>query len=275
MSIFHAVILGIVQGLTEFLPISSSGHLILVPWLLGWDDFGGDASLAKAFDVALHIGTLVAVVAFYARDLAGYVTGGLRAVVTRPASHEGRIAWLIVLATLPALVAGAVLSDPIDRWLGKPWIIAFSLIFFALLLGWADQLPSSRRFDQLTRADAVQVGLAQVLALNPGTSRSGITMTAGRWKDFDRASAARLSFLMSIPVTAAAVVFKVGGLAKDGIPDGMLAPMIAGVLASAVSGWLTISALLKLVQTHSFRPFVIYRLAVGVIVLVLVASPWR
>lgn len=275
MPIFHAIVLGIVQGLTEFLPISSSGHLILVPWLLGWNDFSGDVSLAKAFDVSLHIGTLVAVVAYYAKDLAGYATGGLRAVVRRPASLEGRIAWLIVLATIPAALVGAVFSDTIDRQLGKPWIIALSLIFFALLLGWADRLSARRRFDELTAADALSVGVAQVLALNPGTSRSGITMTAARWRTFDRGSAARLSFLMSVPVTAAAVVFKVGGLVNDGIPDGMLAPMLVGIVTSGISGWLAISGLLKLLQTSSFRPFVIYRVVVGVLVLGLVVSPWR
>jgi undecaprenyl-diphosphatase len=275
MPIFHAIVLGIVQGLTEFLPISSSGHLVVVPWLFGWDDFEGDASLAKAFDVALHIGTLVAVVVYFRHDLWDYTRDGVRAVARRPATPAGRIAWLIVLATIPAALVGAAFDDQIEGWLGKPWIIGVSLIAFGLLLGWADGLAGRRPMDSLDRTDALVIGTAQVLALNPGTSRSGITITAGRWRGLDRTGAARFSFLLSVPVTLAAIVFKVGGLVVDGFPDDMVAPMVAGVLASGIAGWLAIAGLLKLVATRSFRPFVVYRVAVGIAVLALALSPWR
>jgi undecaprenyl-diphosphatase len=275
MPIWHALVLGIVQGLTEFLPISSSGHLILVPWLFGWNDFGSDPSIEKAFDVALHLGTLIAVVGYFWSDLVVYARDGIVAVRRRPASTEGRIAWLIVLATLPALVVGAIFSDTIDEHLGKPWIIAISMIVFALLLGWADTLPGRRKMEEMQAPNAALIGAAQVLALNPGTSRSGITITAGRWERFDRPSATRFSFLLSVPITAGAVVFKLGSLVKDGIPNGMLVPMIVGIIAAGVSGWLAIAALLKYVQTKSFRPFVIYRVIVGIVVLGLLATSWR
>ena len=232
MPIFHAIVLGLVQGLSEFLPISSSGHLILVPWLFGWDDFAGDESVKKAFDVSLHIGTLIAVVGYFRHDLVVYIREGLRLVVRRqrPASVEGRIAWLLVLATVPAALVGAIFEDWIDESLGEPWIIGVSLIVFGLLLWWADQQKGERPLDDLGVADSLKVGAAQALALNPGTSRSGITITAARWIGFDRDSAARLSFLMSVPVIVGAVVFKVGALAADGIPDGLIGPMIVGII---------------------------------------------
>ena len=148
MPIFHAFVLGLVQGLTEFLPISSSGHLILVPWLFGWHDFD-DTSVQKAFDVALHIGTLVAMIAYFRRDLIVYVREGVKAAVhrDRPASRDGRLAWLLLLSSVPAAVVGAVLSGPIEDHLGTPVIIAVSLIVGGLLLGWADRLAGRRQLD--------------------------------------------------------------------------------------------------------------------------------
>jgi undecaprenyl-diphosphatase len=209
--IFHAIVLGLVQGLAEFLPISSSGHLILVPWLFGWNDFDS-ASTQKAFDVALHLGTLIAVVAYFRKDLVVYVREGLRLVFNRerPASPEGKLAWLLVVSALPAAAVGAIFEETIDEVLGTPTLIALSLIFFGLVLAWADRRPGSRVIDEYGTRDAVEVGLAQVLALNPGTSRSGITITAARTIGFSRDAAARISFLMSIPVTTGAVVFKMG-----------------------------------------------------------------
>jgi undecaprenyl-diphosphatase len=280
MPIWHAFILGLVQGLTEFLPISSSGHLLLVPWLFGWNDFD-DPSIEKAFDVALHIGTLIAAIAYFRHDLARYVTAGLRAV--RPArvravpgndgrvDPDGRIAWLLLLSTVPAAAVGAIFQDRIDENLGTPTIIAVSLILGGLLLGLADRMPGVRNIEGMHTRDAVVIGAAQALALNPGTSRSGITMTAGRFSGFDRDAAARISFLMMIPVTAGAVALKMAGLASDGIPDGLLVPMIVGIVTSAISGWLAVWGLLRLVRTHSFMPFVIYRVVAGVFVLAVVA----
>jgi undecaprenyl-diphosphatase len=276
MPIIHAVILGIVQGLSEFLPISSSGHLILVPWLFGWNDFDS-ASVEKAFDVALHIGTLVAVCAYFRHDLAVYIRDGWTALRTRGerTSTEGRIAWLLLLATLPAALVGAVFQSQIDEQLGRIQLIAVSLIVFGLLLAWADRALGKRQLESMDRRDALIVGAAQVLSLNPGTSRSGITITAARMRRFSRDSAARMSFLMAIPVTAGAAFYKVGKLAIDGIPDGLLVPMIVGIVTSAIAGWFAVAGVLKLVRTSSFTPFVIYRVVLGVAVLVIAAAGWR
>jgi undecaprenyl-diphosphatase len=278
--LLHAFVLGLVQGLSEFLPISSSGHLILVPWLFGWDDFAGmenAESMKKAFDVSLHIGTLVAVVAYFRRDLVVYVREGLRMVVQRdkPATREGRIAWLLLLATMPAALVGAVLEDWIDTTLGEPWIIAVSLIVFGIVLWWADRRAGQRVIDGFATRDALVIGAAQALALNPGTSRSGITITASRVAGFDRDAAARISFLMSLPVTAGAVVLKMARLVADGIPDGLLGPMIVGILTSAVSGWFAVWGTLRLIRTRSFAPFVVYRVVLGVAVLGIISAGWR
>jgi undecaprenyl-diphosphatase len=271
MPLSHAIILGLVQGLTEFLPISSSGHLLLVPWLFGWSDFD-DPGVEKAFDVALHIGTLIAAIAYFRHDLARYVRAGVRAVRrSGRGDPDGRIAWLLLLSTVPAAAVGAIFEDQIDENLGTPTIIAVSLILGGLLLGLADRVPGTRRIEGMHARDAVVIGAAQALALNPGTSRSGITMTAGRFTRFDRDAAARISFLMMIPVTAGAVILKMAGLASDGIPDGLFGPMIVGIVTSAISGWLAVWGLLRLVRTHSFLPFVIYRVIAGVFVLAVVA----
>lgn len=276
MPIVHAVVLGLVQGLSEFLPISSSGHLILVPWLFGWNDFD-DPSVSKAFDVALHIGTLVAAIAYFRSDIVVYVREGVRLVVRRqrPTTVEGRLAWLLVLTTLPAAAVGALFEDTIDNQLGKPWIIAVSLIVFGVVLAWADQTYGTRPIEGFAKSDALFVGTAQALALNPGTSRSGITITASRFRGFDRDAAARLSFLMSLPVTGGAVLFKMVKLVSDGVPDGFVAPMIVGVVTSGVSGWIAVWGTLKLVRTRSFTPFVVYRIAAGVLVLAILATDWR
>ena len=276
MPILHAIVLGLVQGLSEFLPISSSGHLLLVPWLFGWDDFES-AGVEKAFDVALHIGTVVAAIFYFRKDLVVYVREGLRLVVRRerPTTPEGRLAWLLLLSTVPAAAVGAVLEPWIDERLGTPVIIAISLIVFGLALAWADRSVGQRKVEGFGVRDAVLVGAAQALALNPGTSRSGITMTAARRLGFDRDAAARLSFLMMIPVTGGAIAFKLVKLAADGIPEGLLAPMLVGIVTSGISGWLAVWGTLKLVRTRSFNPFVIYRLGLGLLVLVVAAAGWR
>lgn len=267
MPILHAIVLGLVQGLSEFLPISSSGHLLLVPWIFGWNDFD-NVSIEKAFDVALHLGTLIAVVAYFRKDLVVYVREGIRLVAKRekPGSPEGRLAWLLVLSSLPAAAVGAVAEKTIDEKLGKPGLIAASMLVFALLLWWADRRKGARELETYGKGDALKVGAAQILALNPGTSRSGITITAARWLGFNRDSAARASFLMAIPVTAGAVAFKMLKLAKDGIPDGLGVPMIVGIITAGLSGWLAVWGTLRLVRTRTFTPFVIYRIGVAVLV---------
>ncbi len=276
MPIFHAIVLGLVQGLSEFFPISSSGHLLLVPWLFGWHDFD-NASIEKAFDVALHLGTLVAVVGYFRRDLARYVRDGVRMVMgrQRPATTDGKLAWLFVLSSIPAAIAGAVGEKYIDEQLGKPWIIAESLIFFGLLLAWADHRRGARAVEDFGRNDAIKIGLAQVLSLNPGTSRSGITMTAGRYLGFSRDAAARISFLMAIPVTAGAVLYKLAKLASDGVPDGLGTAMVVGIITSGLSGVLAVWGTLRIVRSRSFTPFVVYRVALGFIVLLVILAGWR
>ncbi len=274
--IIHAIILGLVQGLSEFLPISSSGHLLLVPWLFDWHDFDNSA-IEKAFDVALHLGTLVAVVGYFRHELVTYFREGIRLLVRRerPADPDGRLAWLLVLSSIPAAIAGALFEKTIDNRLGKPGLIAVSLIVFGVLLAVADRRRGQRSLVDYQRGDALKVGAAQVLALNPGTSRSGITMTAARFLGFTRDAAARASFLMAIPVTAGAVAYKGLKLMKDGVPSGLGVPMIVGIVTAGVSGWAAVWGTLRLIRTRSFMPFVIYRCALGVVVLVVLAAGWR
>ena len=276
MPIFHAIVLGLVQGLTEFLPVSSSGHLLLVPWIMGWNDFS-DVSVEKAFDVALHLGTLIAVAGYFRKDLAKYIQDGLRMVFQRqrPSTPEGRLAWLLVVASIPAALFGAVFGNWVDENLGKPVIIGVSLMVFAVVLAWADRRPGERDFSQMSRRDAGLIGVAQVLALNPGTSRSGISISAARLLGFDRDSAVRFSFLLSIPVTAGAVLVKLTKLFKDGVPEGLAMPMLIGIVTAGLSGWLAVAGLLRLIKTQTFNAFVIYRLAAGVAVVVIAASAWR
>ena len=273
--IYQAIILGIVHGVSEFLPISSSGHLLLVPWLAGWEEL--DPSVKKSFDVALHMGTLVAVVAYFWSDLVVYVREGVKVVFSRqrPVNTQGRLAWLFVLATIPAALVGALFESTIDRRLGTPVIIGVSLILFGLVMAWADRRMGNRKIESFSARDALIVGAAQALALNPGTSRSGITMTAGRAIGFDRDAAVRISFLMSIPVIAGAGVFKLAGLVGDGIPEGLLVPMIVGTITAGMAGWLAVWGTLKIVRLYTFMPFVVYRVVLGVIVLIVAAANWR
>jgi len=267
--ILHAIVLGIVQGLSEFLPISSSGHLLIVPWLFGWDDFAGNESLKKTFDVALHLGTLVGVVAYFRRDLVRLVADGLR----RPSSKEGRFAWYLAASTVPASLTGALFSDFIEEELGQIPLIALMLIVFGLVLRWADRAGGTRPTEDVRLRDVLTMGLAQALALQPGVSRSGATMTAGRAIGLSRDAAARVAFLMSVPITAGAVVFKAADVAGEGgIPDGFYAPFLWGIAASALTGWLAVWGTLRLVRTRTFTPFVVYRLAAGAAILLVWAA---
>lgn len=277
MSILHAIILGIVQGLTEFLPISSSGHLIIVPWLFGWSDFANKVAAEKAFDTALHLGTLIAVLFYLRRELRLYIRDGILAmfVPAKRTSMHGRLAWLFVISSLPAAVAGGIGDAWITERLGTPWLIAFSLIIFGVILLWADRQSGLRDVDSFTVRDAVSVGMAQILALNPGTSRSGITITAARLQGFSRDAAARVSFLMGVPVIAGAVAYKLIKLTADGMPDGLLVPMAFGIVASGFSGWLAMWGLIRLLRTRSFTPFVLYRVIIGLTIVGFVASNVR
>jgi undecaprenyl-diphosphatase len=263
--ILHAIVLGITQGLSEFLPISSSGHLRLVPWLFGWHDFTGQAHLEKTFDVALHLGTLVALLVYFAKDIVVLARAGLRrgALATR----DGKLAWLLVASAVPAGLTGALLSDVIERNTNQIPLIATMLVVFGLALGWADRREGGRPIEEATLRDAVYMGIGQAAALQPGVSRSGVTMTVGRLGGLDRAGAARFAFLMSIPITAGALVFKGLDVAKDGLPHGFAAPFAWGIVTSAIVGVGAVWGTLYVVRTRSFTPFVVYRVVIGLAVL--------
>ncbi len=273
MSEWEALLLGIVQGLTEFLPISSSGHLILVPWIQDYTFLEHHQSFNKTFDVALHAGTLVAVLSYFWRDLIAMAVGFVRSIRRRTIeTTDERLGWVIVIGTIPAVIVGGLGEDWIDEHLGEPWMIAVLLIVFGLVLGCADRLPQRRSLHGVQLRDGLYIGLAQVLALAPGVSRSGITISAGRFLSLNRDTAARVSFLLLAPVTAGAVVYKGYHAAAEGLPDGVIGPMIVGTVAAAVSGYLAIAGLLALVRRHSYEPFVIYRLIVGFGCLLLIAT---
>jgi len=273
MSELEALLLGIVQGLTEFLPISSSGHLILVPWAQQYHFLETHESFNKTFDVALHAGTLVAVLGYFRAEIASLLRGLWRSLRARSITGtDQRLAWAIVVATIPAVIAGGIGQSFIEDHLGEPWQIAIFLIIFGLLLGYADRRPERERLDDVGMRQGLYVGLAQVLALAPGVSRSGITITAGRFLGLDRDSAARFSFLLLAPVTAGAVVFKGYEAVSEGLPHGVAGPMIVGTVAAAISGYLAIAGLLALVRRHSYDVFVVYRVLVGITVLLLIAT---
>ncbi|HET6950938.1 MAG TPA: undecaprenyl-diphosphate phosphatase [Acidimicrobiales bacterium] len=272
MSIIHAIVLGITQGLSEYLPISSSGHLILVPWLFGWDDFAGNESLAKTFDVALHLGTLVGAVAYFRKDIVRLT----RAAFTRPSSSDGRLGWLVVASAAPAAITGALFADTIEENTGQIWLIATMLIVGALLLALADGVRGKRTVDEVGIKDAVVMGVAQAIALQPGVSRSGVTITAGRFAGLGRDGAARFAFLMSLPITAGALLFKwVDVQGEGGVPADFRAAFVWGIVASGVTGYLAVWGTLKLLRTHSFAPFVLYRLLLGAAVLLVLATSFR
>jgi undecaprenyl-diphosphatase len=276
MSNLEALLLGVVQGLTEFLPISSSGHLILVPWLQDYTFLQNHEAFNKTFDVALHAGTLVAAVAYFRVEVVMLLRGFWQALRQRAIrTQEQRLAVTIAIGTVPAVIAGGLGSSFIDEHLGEPWMIAIQLIVFGALLLYADRLPQRKGLDGATLRDGWYIGLAQVLALAPGTSRSGITITAGRYLGLDRDAAARFSFLLLIPVVAGATLFKGASVIHDGLPSGVAGPMIVGTIAAAVSGYLAIAFLLRLVRTSSYRPFVYYRYVAGVAILLIIATGLR
>jgi undecaprenyl-diphosphatase len=276
MSELEALLLGVVQGLTEFLPISSSGHLIIVPWLQDYTFLQENPEFNKTFDVALHAGTLVAAVAYFRVEVVTLIRGFLQAARQRAVTtQEQRLSVAIAIGTVPAVIAGAFGADFIDEHLGEPWMIAIQLIFFGFLLGVADKMPQRRNLEDTGLRDGLYVGLAQVLALAPGTSRSGITITAGRYLGLDRDAAARFSFLLLIPAVAGATAYKAYESIQEGLPDGVAGPMIVGTIAAAVSGYWAISFLLRLVRTTSYRPFVLYRYVAGIAILLIIATGLR
>jgi len=276
MSELEALLLGIVQGLTEFLPISSSGHLILVPWAQDYTFLRDNDDFNKTFDVALHIGTLAGVIFYFRKDLWAMTKGFFRTLRPEGRSDpDGKLAWIVIVATIPAVIVGFLGEDLIDDNLGEPWMIAIQLIFFGLLLGIADRLPQSRETGSIKMRDGVIVGLAQALALAPGTSRSGVTITAARFLGLSRDAAARFSFLLLVPATGGAVVFKGAQAVRDGLPPDVAGPMVVGIIASGISGYFAIAGLIAFVRTRSYDVFVIYRVVIGLVILGVIATGLR
>jgi len=277
LSDWQALVLGIVQGLTELLPISSSGHLILVPWLADWRYLEAHPDFNKTFDVALHLGTLVAVIVYFWSDVVRYVGAWFRSVGRRSISGaDERIAWYILAATIPAALAGAVGEEFIEKHLGQPWQIAILLAVFGVFLWLADRLPEQKKIEDLRFSVAFAVGISQILALMPGVSRSGITITTGRMAGLDRDSAARFSFLLLIPIVAGAVVYKgIKHVVIQSLPPGSTGPFVVGTIAAAAVGLVAIDALLGYVRRRDYSPFVIYRLLAAAIVLLLIATGVR
>jgi undecaprenyl-diphosphatase len=277
LSDWQALVLGITQGLTELLPISSSGHLILVPWIADWRYLEAHPDFNKTFDVALHLGTLVAVVAYFWADVVRYVGAWITSVRRRAVTTtDERLAWGVFFATIPAAIAGAAGEETIESHLGQPWQIAIFLAVFGVLLWLADRLPQRRGLEGLGIGTAFAIGVSQILALMPGVSRSGITITTGRFRGLDRDAAARFSFLLLIPVVFGAVLYKgVKHVVLQSLPAGSTGPFIVGTLAAAAVGLVAIDFLLGYVRRHDYSPFAIYRLVVAVAILIVIASGAR
>ena len=259
--IMHALILGIVQGLTEFLPVSSSAHLNLFPWVFGWD------KISESFDVALHLGTLLAIVIFFFKDWINLIKGGYNQVVKKKDTIDGRMFWYIVFATIPAGILSLILDKISDKIVGdnlnfEMLIIAVTLIVMGIILYIVDRRAKSKTsYEKISLKQSILIGMSQAIAAAfPGVSRSGITMTVARGMGIDRESAAKFSFMLAAPITLAAVIFDIGDFTFG-------LPFIIGVLASFVVGALIIKFLLNYLKKGSFKVFAIYRIIIGIIVI--------
>ena len=275
MSILQAIVLGLVQGATEFAPVSSSGHLILVPWIFGWMLIG-DTDVQKSFDVALHVGTLIGALVYFREDVARYAVAWFRSIgARRMATPDERIAWALVVGTIPGAIVGALFENVIQEELGSPWLIAVMLAAFGLLLVFVDRRSrSDRSFGTIGPREGLLLGTAQALALQPGVSRSGVTITAARAIGLDRESAARFSFLLSLPIIAGAGAYKAIDLAQTGL-QGHAGEFVAGIVASAISGFVVIWGLLRYLRRHDFTVFLWYRVAVAALVVLLIVTNVR
>lgn len=267
MPVSQAAILALIQAVTEFLPISSSAHLALAPWLFGWADQG------LTFDIALHFGTLLAVLIYFARDwvqIIGAAMGKKWGSAPELAAHPNFL-WTLAAATVPVGIAGLTLENVAETSLRNPWSISFMLITIGLLMAYAEKRGSQQKdIGTMNVADALVIGAAQALAVIPGTSRSGITITAGLFRGLDRASAARFSFLLSTPAVGAAAAKAFYDLYKaGGIPAGQTAAFYTGIGVSAAAGCLVIALFLKFLRNRTLRFFIVYRIAFGILILAL------
>lgn len=265
-SILHAIVLGVVQGLSEFLPISSSGHLALTRWALGWDELSSEE--ATAFDVAVHAGTLIGAVGYLRDDVLRYSRAALASLVgRRQPDPDGRVAWALAVSAVPAALAGVFAGEAL-RGSESVALIAVALIVFGLLLAVSDRAAQRLAAADLSFKHALAVGLGQALALQPGVSRSGATMTAARLLGYERAAAVRLAFLMSLPIITGAALY---GLADVSVPSSLWPFLAWGAAASAVTGWLSVWATTRLVARLGLTPFVLYRVVLGAAVLIALA----
>ena len=257
MGIFEAIVLGIVQGLTELLPISSSGHLALIPWIFNWN-------IPESFDVALHFGTLLAIGIFFFKDWIELIKGGYKQVVKKEKSTEGKMFWYLVIATIPGGIIGFILDKVAGDTLTQlPLLIAFALIIMGIILYIVDKrAPTKTEFEQMSFKQTFLIGLSQALAFIPGVSRSGITMTTGRMLGVSRESTAKYTFLLSTPIVLAATVFKL----KDFVFN---IPFFVGVFVSFIVGLFVIKFLMEYLKKGSFKVFAIYRVIVGIAVIAL------
>lgn len=256
MTIFQAIILGAVQGLTELLPISSSAHLFIIPWALNWN-------IPDAFDVALHFGTLLAIALFFFKDWIALIKGGYEQVVKKKKSTEGRMFWYIVIATIPGGAIGFILDKFAEDLLTKPVIIGIALMVMGIILYFVDKnAKSNTTYEKMSFKQTFLIGLSQALAFIPGVSRSGVTMTTGRLMGVDRESTAKYSFMLSAPIVLAATIFKL----KEFV---FTIPFFIGVIVSFIVGIFVIKFLLEYLKKGSFKGFAIYRVIVGILVLIL------
>jgi undecaprenyl-diphosphatase len=258
----EAIIFGAVQGFTEFLPVSSTAHLILLPWFMGWPDPG------LTFDVALHLGTLVALLIYFRADWIALTGAALGLVRGRTKSPDARMAMLIIAATIPGAAAGALFEHKVEDALRAPQLIGVMLIVMALVLVAAEMVGRRKKgIDEVSWADALTIGVAQAFAIIPGVSRSGSTITAGLFLSLRRDAAARFSFYLSAPIIAGAVGKKMIDILRSGLGLEQLTPFIVGIVSSGIVGYLAIAFLMRYLQTHNTFLFVYYRIALGIVVL--------
>ena len=265
MDFIQIVILAIVQGTTEFLPISSSGHLILAPHLFGFADQG------LAFDVAVHLGSLIAVMSYFRRDIVSITIGWFGALPpSKPQTQESRLGWSIIVGTIPIVLAGVAMKSLVEGDFRAPIVIATTTIVFGLVLWWVDaKHKHTRNFEDITIKDALFIGFAQVIALIPGTSRSGITMTAALMLGLSREASSRFSFLLAIPTILASSIFVTKDLIESPAPVDWTA-LGLGVLLSGITAYLAIMYFLRYIERIGMLPFVIYRLLLGIVILAIV-----
>ncbi len=277
MSVFQAFILGLTQGLTEFLPISSSAHLIIIPWLFNWHYLLDHPDFNKTFDVALHAGTFLAVLVYFWRDIVELLRAWGGSIARRSIrSPQERLVWMLLVSTIPAGVIGVAFESFVETRLGKPYLIAILMFVFALVMWYVDMHARlEREIHKAGLADALLIGFAQALALAPGVSRSGITMVMGMARGFTREAAARYSFLLTVPVIGGAAVYKALQVAQNGLPAGAALPFVVGMATAAISGFAAVWFLLAYLRRHNFAPFVIYRILAAAAILIIIATGLR